>query len=77
MQKRLLHQVCICAHKICKSDDKYAYCVAYMQKGSVDMQVAGFICIIYRSNRCYFKKENELSTENEYQILRATAINDN
>ena len=46
-----------------------------MQKASVDMQVAGLICIIYRSNRCYSKKENELSTENEYQILRATAIN--
>ena len=47
-----------------------------MQKASVDMQVAGLICIIYRSNRCYSKKKNELSTENEYQILRATAIND-
>ena len=35
-----------------------------MQKASVDMQVAGLICIIYRSNQCS-KKENELSTENE------------
>ena len=47
-----------------------------MQKVSVDMQVAGLICIIYRSNRYYSKKENELFTENEYQILRSTAIND-
>ena len=55
MQKRRLHQVCICAHKICKSDDKYAYCVAYMQKASVDMQVAGLICIIYANMRLKLK----------------------
>ena len=55
MQKRRLHQVCICAHKICKSDDKYAYCVAYMQKASVDMQVAGLICIIYANMRLKWK----------------------
>ena len=50
MQKRRLHQVCICAHKICKSDDKYAYCVAYYAKS----QRGYASCWAYMHNICKY-----------------------
>ena len=49
----------ICKRDVCTkcayARIKYAYCVAYMQKASVDMQVAGLVCIIYANMRLKWK----------------------